>query len=159
MRPGWMAQILIVRILVLTGMLLIAPLAPAQVFELFPYELVSAYGQNNERDVNAKACDLVQGCFDQVGEPCSDEPNRPCDLATVSAGRCSAGNEHNSYRPQASPSAGRAGPNPRVVGAVVGSSSGSDRRSEARPRTGRGPGGRCSRRSISSVAARGTSAF
>ncbi len=75
--------------------LLVAGLAlptAAQVFETFPYEMVSAFGANNERDVNEGSCDLVLGCFDRNGVPCADNPSQPCDLATVPAGRCVTGN-------------------------------------------------------------------
>jgi hypothetical protein len=83
---------------ILPALLLVAGLAlpaGAQVFDVFPYELVSAFGQNNERDVNAESCDMIEGCFDRNGNLCSDDPNQRCDLATVPAGRCSAGNKRS----------------------------------------------------------------
>ncbi len=79
----------------LGSVLLLAGLSPAgvsaEVFDVFPYERVGAFGRNNERDVNAESCDLIAGCFDRNGNLCSDHPNKRCDLATVPAGRCSAG--------------------------------------------------------------------
>jgi hypothetical protein len=80
----------------LGSVLLLAAPGPAgvsaEVFDVFPYEQVGAFGRNNERDVNAESCDLIAGCFDRNGNLCSDHPNERCDLATVPAGRCSAGN-------------------------------------------------------------------
>jgi hypothetical protein len=90
---------------VLPVLLLVAGLAlpaGAQVFDVFPYEQVSAFGRNNERDVNAESCDMIEGCFDRNGNLCSDNPNERCDLATVPAGRCSAGNTNENVWPSKS---------------------------------------------------------
>ena len=81
------------------------------VFDTIPYEVVGAFGENNERDVNAESCDLVLGCFDQQGRACvGDEadPNNPnapdqaCDLQTVPAGRCTSGNRNENVWPSRS---------------------------------------------------------
>ena len=84
------------------------------VFDVIPYEVVGAFGENNERDVNAESCDLVLGCFDQQGRLCGgdpDDPNnpdnpngpdQPCDLQTVPAGRCTTGNSNESVWPSKS---------------------------------------------------------
>jgi hypothetical protein len=90
----------------LGSVLLLAVLGPtgasAEVFNVFPYEQVSAFGRNNERDVNAESCDLIAGCFARNGNLCSDNPDERCDLATVPAGRCSAGNKVENIWPSKS---------------------------------------------------------
>ena len=41
---------------------------------IFPYEFVSAFGRNNERDAAPEACDLELGCYDKDGYLCSADP-------------------------------------------------------------------------------------
>ncbi len=53
-----MTRLRILPVLLVAGLAL--PTA-AQVFESFPYEMVSAFGDNHERDVNEGSCDLVLG--------------------------------------------------------------------------------------------------
>ena len=101
----------VVRMLVALGVFGLTLPVSAQVFDVFPYETVSAFGRNNERDVNAESCDLVLGCFDQQGRLCGGDPADPnnpngpdqqCDLQTVPAGRCTSGNNNENVWPSKS---------------------------------------------------------
>ncbi len=91
-----MTRLRILPILLVAGLAL--PTA-AQVFESFPYEMASAFGANNERDVNEGSCDLVLGCFDRNGAPCADNAGQTCDLAWVPAGRCVGGSDPRTCGP------------------------------------------------------------
>ena len=87
---------------VLIFLLSLAVPAQAQVSEVFPYEAVSVFGANNERDVNAESCDLVLGCFNRSGELCADHPDQACELATIPAGRCATGPNYENVWPSKS---------------------------------------------------------
>ncbi|TDJ10117.1 MAG: hypothetical protein E2O71_00230, partial [Deltaproteobacteria bacterium] len=93
------AKMIIPRLLVALLVAAVALPASAQVFDVVPYQLVGAFGSNNERDTNEGSCDLEFGCISNTGNLCADEPNQACVLATVPAGRCVSGNRPDNLWP------------------------------------------------------------
>ncbi|TDJ00206.1 MAG: hypothetical protein E2O73_06245, partial [Deltaproteobacteria bacterium] len=93
------AKMIIPRLLVALLVAAVALPASAQVFDVVPYQLVGAFGSNNERDTNEGSCDLEFGCISNTGNICADDPNQGCVLATVPAGRCVSGNRPDNLWP------------------------------------------------------------
>ena len=87
------------RVVLLILAVVVAMPVGAQVFDVVPYQVVGAFGANNERDTNEGSCDLLNGCFNRNGELCANEPTQACDLTTVPAGRCVTGNRPENVWP------------------------------------------------------------
>ncbi|MCZ6569642.1 MAG: hypothetical protein O7B23_05730, partial [Deltaproteobacteria bacterium] len=93
------AKMIVPRLLVALLVTAVPLPASAQVFDVVPYQLVGAFGSNNERDTNEGSCDLEFGCISNTGNLCADDPNQGCVLATVPAGRCVSGNRPDNLWP------------------------------------------------------------
>ncbi len=87
------------RLLVALVVAAVALPASAQVIDVVPYQLVGAFGSNNERDTNEGSCDLEFGCISSTGTLCADNSDQGCVLSTVPAGRCTTGNRPDNLWP------------------------------------------------------------